>query len=106
MVSDLAQPTIEDLLPHRGRMLLIDEIVTLELEAAVSRSRVTERWPLFDGTGVPALMVIELVAQTSGLGNGYNRMLVQGEDSEKKGFWWELRPPGFILTICPWARIS
>jgi predicted hotdog family 3-hydroxylacyl-ACP dehydratase len=101
MVSDLAQPTIEDLLPHRGRMLLIDEIVTLELEAAVSRSRVTERWPLFDGTGVPALMVIELVAQTSGLGNGYNRMLVQGEDSEKKGFLVGIKTARFHIGHLP-----
>lgn len=101
MVSGASHPRITDLLPHRGRMLLIDEIVTLDLEAAVSRSRVAQTWPLFDGTGVPAFMVIELVAQTCGLCNGLQRVLEQGEDSIKKGFLVGIKTAGFHMDTLP-----
>ena len=40
---------IEDLIPHRGRMLLLDDILRLDTEAAVSSTRVKETWPLVDG---------------------------------------------------------
>jgi predicted hotdog family 3-hydroxylacyl-ACP dehydratase len=86
MAESLMHWRVEDLLPHRGRMLLIDEILKVDTESAISRSRVTEAWPLFDGVGVPALMIIELVAQTCGLLNGLCRIQEQGEDSEKRGF--------------------
>jgi predicted hotdog family 3-hydroxylacyl-ACP dehydratase len=101
MADGPTQPSIEDLLLHRGRMLLIDEIVTLEIEAAVSRSRVSEAWPLFDGAGVPAFMVIELVAQTCGLSNGYHRRLVRGEDSNKKGFLVGIKTARFHVENLP-----
>lgn len=101
MANGSAHPSIEDLLPHRGRMLLIDEIVMLDIEAAVSRSRVMNTWPLFDGAGVPAFMVIELVAQTCGLSNGYHRRLVQGEDSDKKGFLVGIKTSRFHVDRLP-----
>jgi predicted hotdog family 3-hydroxylacyl-ACP dehydratase len=97
MVSGPTHLSITDLLPHRGRMLLIDEIVALDLEAAVSRSRVAQTWPLFNGTGVPAFVVIELVAQTCGLCNGLQRVLEQGEDSIKKGFLVGIKTAGFHM---------
>jgi predicted hotdog family 3-hydroxylacyl-ACP dehydratase len=101
MAGGQTQPSIEDLLPHRGRMLLIDEIVRLEAEAAVSRSRVAQTWPLYDGAGVSAIMVIELVAQTCGLSNGYQRRLVQGEDSNKKGFLVGIKTSRFYVKTLP-----
>jgi predicted hotdog family 3-hydroxylacyl-ACP dehydratase len=101
MVSVPTHLRITDLLPHRGRMLLIDEIVTLDLEAAVSRSRVAQTWPLFDGASVPAFMIIELVAQTCGLCNGLQRVLEQGEDSIKKGFLVGIKTAGFHIDTLP-----
>jgi predicted hotdog family 3-hydroxylacyl-ACP dehydratase len=101
MISGPTHLSIKDLLPHRGRMLLIDEIVSLDPEAAVSRSRVAQSWPLFDGTGVPAFMVIELVAQTCGLCNGLQRVLEQGEDSIKKGFLVGIKTAGLHMDTLP-----
>ncbi len=36
---------IEELIPHRGRMKLVDEIVEADDKLAVTLSRVTDRWP-------------------------------------------------------------
>ncbi len=77
---------IEDLLPHRDRMLLIDEILEVDDKAAVTRATVTDRWPFFDGKAVDSLVLIELVAQTAGINNSWVRIKKRGQDSEKKGW--------------------
>ncbi len=78
--------SLEDLLPHRDRMLLIDEILELDDKVAVTRATVSEQWPLFDGQAVAPLVLIELVAQTAGVSNGWVRIQQRGLDSEKKGW--------------------
>ena len=77
---------IEDLLPHRDRMLLIDEILEVGHNMAVTSTTVTERWPFFNGNGVDPLVLIEVVAQTAGINNGWVRIKKHGKDSEKKGW--------------------
>ena len=77
---------IEDLLPHRGRMLLLDEILKLDTEGAVSSTRIKETWPLVDGNVVSSLILIELTAQTGGLCNGLGLIHEHGKDSDKTGF--------------------
>ncbi len=77
---------IEDLLPQRGRMLLIDEIIQVDEEKAVTGATVTDQWPFFDANSVNPLVLIELVAQTAGVTNGWFRIKQRGKDSEKKGW--------------------
>jgi len=77
---------IEDLLPHRDRMLLIDEILEIDDKTAVTRSTVTDQWPFFDGKTVDSIILIELVAQTAGINNGWVRLKTHGQNSEKKGW--------------------
>ena len=77
---------IQDLLPHRGRMLLIEEILEVNHKMAVTAATVTERWPFFDGNSVDSLVLIEVVAQTAGINNGWVRIQKHGLDSEKKGW--------------------
>jgi predicted hotdog family 3-hydroxylacyl-ACP dehydratase len=77
---------IEDLLPHRDRMLLIDEILEVDHNMAVTCATVTDRWPFFNGSGVDPLVLIEVVAQTAGINNGWVRIQKHGKDSEKKGW--------------------
>jgi predicted hotdog family 3-hydroxylacyl-ACP dehydratase len=79
-------PSITDLLPHRGRMLLIEEIVRIDENAAVSRAVVNEQWPLTGESGASPLLIVELVAQTSGLSNGLDRLIQEGEGTETKGW--------------------
>jgi predicted hotdog family 3-hydroxylacyl-ACP dehydratase len=80
------EATIEDLLPHRDRMLLIDEILEVDDKSAVTSAVVNDRWPFFDGNTVNALILIELAAQTAGITNGWVRIKKHGQASEKKGW--------------------
>jgi len=77
---------IEDLLSHRARMLLIDEIIEVDHNMAVTCATVTDRWPFFNGCSVAALVLIEVVAQTAGINNGWVRIQKHGKDSEKRGW--------------------
>ena len=77
---------IEDLLPQRDRMLLIDEIIEVDDERAVTAATVTDQWPFYDANGVNPIVLIELVAQTAGVTNGWIRIKQRGKDSEKKGW--------------------
>ncbi len=86
MIESSDTPSITDLLPHRGRMLLVEEIVKVDRDAAVSRSVVNPRWPTCDHAGASPLLIIELVAQTSGLSNGLDRLSTEGPGTETKGW--------------------
>lgn len=86
MTCPSTYPSLEELLPHRGRMLLIDEIVKIDGESAVSRATPTDQWPLSDGGMVNSLLLIELVAQTSGLSNGLECLTAEGQGTRVSGW--------------------
>jgi predicted hotdog family 3-hydroxylacyl-ACP dehydratase len=65
---------IEALIPHRDRMRLIDGVVAVDDEMAVTSATVTEDWPLYDKGSVDILVTIELVAQTAALLEGWKRL--------------------------------
>jgi len=98
---NLADIDIEDLIPHRGRMMLINEIIEVDENRAVTRAVVTERWPLFDGKAVNPLVLIELVAQTAGVSNGWDRIRKHGIDSEKKGWLVGIKKSSFSIDTIP-----
>ena len=89
--------SIEDLLPHRGRMLLIDEVLEVTDTTAVTCATVTDKWPLFDGQVVDSLILIELVAQTAGVNNGWVRIKQHGLESEKKGWLVGIKQSRFLV---------
>lgn len=62
--------TLEMVLPHRGPMLLIGEVLCFDEEGAVTRSTADAQWPLGTSEGISGLILIELVAQTAGVNNG------------------------------------
>lgn len=68
-------PRIEDLIPHGEGMRLIDSIVAVDQRHAVTRATVKRNWPLLEGGGVSALVLIELAAQTAGVCFGWNEQL-------------------------------
>lgn len=83
---DLADLTLEDILPHRRPMLLIDKVLAVDTEQAKTLSRVSESWPLQDEGGVHPLILIELAAQTVGICNGWDRIKTKGIDSNQMGW--------------------
>jgi len=56
---------IEALIPHRGRMKLIEEILDVNEDGATTAARASARWPLRRDDSVDSLVLIELVAQTA-----------------------------------------
>ena len=65
---------IDELLPHRDRMRLVDEVIEVNEKKAVTRSKVTENWPLFEDDSVNPIVLIELVA--CGANNIDSRVIV------------------------------
>jgi predicted hotdog family 3-hydroxylacyl-ACP dehydratase len=65
---------IETLIPHRDRMRLLDAVVTVDADKAVTSATVTEDWPLCLEGSVDVLVTIELVAQTAALLEGWKRL--------------------------------
>ena len=79
--------SIEDLIPHRGRMKLIDDIIRVDEEAAVTESIVKQDWPLFADDSVSPLVLIELTAQTAGVSMGWEESVLKGKDIEGRLGW-------------------
>ena len=93
--------TVEDLLPHRGRMLLIDEVIHIEGDRAVTGVQVSDRWPLVEANGASPLMIIELVAQTSGIGNGLSLIKERGKGADKRGWIVGIKKARFFTDALP-----
>jgi predicted hotdog family 3-hydroxylacyl-ACP dehydratase len=79
--------SIEELIPHRGPMKLIDEIVRVDAETAVTESVVKRDWPLFEEDSVSPFVLIELVAQTAGIYIGWEESVLKGKDIQGRLGW-------------------
>jgi len=96
-----AHLTIEDLLPHRGAMLLIDEVLEVDAIHARTLSTVRPDWPLTDARGAESLICVELAAQTAGVCNGWERIRTLGTDSDQMGWLVAVKRADFFLDRLP-----
>jgi len=78
---------IENLIPHRERLKLIDTIVSVDQGHAVCQATVKESWPLLAGDGVCAIVLVELAAQTAGVCIGWNEKLKSGGPQGEASGW-------------------
>jgi len=63
-VNDIVFPAVEEILPHRGVMLLLDRITAVDDEQLCAQARVQPDAWYADGQGnMPAYITIELMAQ-------------------------------------------
>ena len=85
-LKEIAGYSLEDILPHREGMLLIDDVITVENDFAVAEAVVSKTYPMADKQGVAPLIMVELAAQTAGICNGLTRIKTDGRDSSKKGW--------------------
>jgi len=97
---DRSNIRIEDLLPHRDRMLLIDEIIEVDDEKAVTESIVTKEWPLFEDNSVNPIILIELTAQTAGVYIGWKELKENGHTCGK-GWIVGVKKAAFYLDKIP-----
>ena len=70
---NLIDVDIDQLVPHRRPLRLIDEILEVAEDSAVSAAVVTPQWPLLAGSAANPIVLIELVAQTSAALGGYKK---------------------------------
>lgn len=93
--------TLADLLPHRSPMMLINEILAVDSNHAVTRCVVDGSWPLVaDGAAHP-LILIELAAQTAGVCNGWDRIQTKGLDSDQMGWLVGIKKADFFVAGLP-----
>jgi len=80
-------PPIETLIPHRQRMRLIDTIVSVDQDHAVTRATVSPDWPLMTADGANPIVLIELAAQTAGVCLGWSETAKPEEQRGQSGGW-------------------
>ena len=94
-MATMAEVRIEDLIPHRGRMKWVDDVLEISDILARTSSRVTERWPLDETRAAAPVVLIELVSWKAGSRNraAAGRRRADG--------WWASRGAIFSLTGFP-----
>ena len=93
---------IENLIPHRKRLKLIDTIVSVDQGHAVCRATVKESWPLLSGDGVCSILLVELAAQTAGVCIGWNeKMKPGGPQGEASGWLVGIKKAHFHIDTIP-----
>lgn len=92
---------VEHLLPHRGRMKLVEEIIEVDEEKAITLSIASYNWPLFNGNAINVLILIEIVAQTAGICNCWNGIRIQGEKFVRKGWLVGIKQSHFFVDVIP-----
>ena len=90
---------IESLIPHRKKIRIIDEVLDVQENSAVSSTVVNSDWPLFDGEAVNSLILIEAMAQTAALIEGVKRK--KRGDSGVKGWLVGIKSAEFMEEKIP-----
>ncbi len=67
-------------------MMLLEKVLEVDSEHALTLCRVKKSWPLAGADGVHPLILVELAAQTAGVCNGWDRVQTKGLDSDKMGW--------------------
>ena len=98
---DFADIKIDDLIPHRGNMILIDHIVEIKKEYAVTAAIVRKSWPLLTAKGVQPLILVELAAQSAGVCNGWDRIQKKGLHSDSMGWLVGVKKAHFNIESIP-----
>jgi len=73
---------IESMILHREPIKIMTDVIEMQENAGIAAAVVNERWPLCDGQAVRSLVLIEAVAQTAALVEGYKRKQ-EGKDGTK-----------------------
>ncbi|OGQ96194.1 MAG: hypothetical protein A2521_12365 [Deltaproteobacteria bacterium RIFOXYD12_FULL_57_12] len=101
--TTLSELTLEDLLPHRGGMLLVKEVLEVDSKTARALFLVNKSWPMAEAHGVHPLILVELAAQTAGVCNGWDRIRTKGLDSNQMGWLVAIKKADFFIDFLPFG---
>jgi len=104
-ILTLSDLTLEDLLPHRGAMLLVREVLAVDSRNATALFLVDTSWPMADEHGVHPLILVEMAAQTAGICNGWGRIQTKGRDSEQMGWLVAIKKAEFFIDSLPFGGV-
>jgi predicted hotdog family 3-hydroxylacyl-ACP dehydratase len=92
---------IEDLIPHRDRMKLLEAVLDADGNSATTECRIAEDWPLRQDGGVNALVLIEVVAQTAAASIAWKKYLDEGAVGGGKGWLVGIKAADFSAETLP-----
>jgi predicted hotdog family 3-hydroxylacyl-ACP dehydratase len=90
---------IDSLIPHREKIKIISGILDVQENTAVSTAVVNSNWPLYDQGSVSSLVLIEAIAQTAAIIEGYKRK--QRGQSGVKGWLVGIKNADFHIDRIP-----
>jgi len=64
---------IESLIPHRERIKMLDAVLEITTDTAVASACAKSTWPLCHDCRVDPIVLIEIIAQTAAVIDGYKR---------------------------------
>ncbi|HDQ03097.1 MAG TPA: hypothetical protein ENN23_00765 [Deltaproteobacteria bacterium] len=73
---------IDSIIPHREPIKMLTEVLEARASSGVAAAVVSSTWPLFEDGAVNSLVLIEAVAQTAAVVEGYKRQK-QGKNAVK-----------------------
>ncbi|MCL4557402.1 MAG: hypothetical protein M1491_01970 [Deltaproteobacteria bacterium] len=65
--------TVDDLIPHRDRMKIVNDIIEVDDAHCITQSFATSLWPLCNGKQINSIIIVELVAQTASAFVGWQK---------------------------------
>lgn len=98
---DPAALPLEALLPQRRPMLLLSRVLEGDERRAVTESVAAADWPLAGASGVEALVLVEIAAQTAGVACSCRRIREKGLDSEQRGWIVAVKRAEFFVDALP-----
>jgi predicted hotdog family 3-hydroxylacyl-ACP dehydratase len=107
--------TIDDLIPHRDRMKLVQEVLEADAKSAVTAATVNDAWPTYADGSVSPVVVVELTAQTAGVSVGLDELERNNKKVAGKGWIVGIKRASFLVDRIPagsriitraWERVA
>ena len=92
---------IDNLVPQRRPMRLIDEIIAITGHTATTVATVAPTWPTVVNGAAHVVVLIELVAQTAAAIGGYNAMTDPTDGHARKGMLVAIKQAAFAIDTIP-----
>ena len=92
---------LEDLVPQRRPMLLVSGIISFDDQSAATQSTVEAHWPMTDENGANAMILIELVAQTAAVNNGWELVKRDGPGADSRGWIVGIKSAAIQIKVLP-----
>jgi predicted hotdog family 3-hydroxylacyl-ACP dehydratase len=92
---------LDEFLPHRDRMRLVDIVLAVDENSATTESIVNEAWPLYAIDAVRSLVIVELVAQTASICVGWKTKLHDPSSKGGRGWLVGIKNASFVRDKIP-----